>query len=93
MSNCRPAFSPQPIARQRLSAQFLMSATSLSTSLSANRHLRRPPLRAAPRNASPNRHLRRLAPATARRNPKLPPGQFPLRARATVQRRIPPDLG
>ena len=93
MSNCRAAFSPQPIARQRLGKRIAIRATSPSTSPPALAHLRRHPLQAATRNASPNCHLRRLAQATARRNPKLPSGQFPMRARATVQRRIPPDAG
>ena len=93
MSNCRPAFSPQPLDRQRLGKRIAMSATSPSTSLPVDHHLRRRPLRAIPRKASSSRHFRRLAQSAARRNPKLPSGQVPMRARATVQRRIPPDLG
>jgi len=78
MSNCRAAFSPQPFARQRLGNQIAMSATSPFSSPPALAHLRRHPLRAAPRNALLYHHLRRLAPAAARRNPKLHPAQRPL---------------
>jgi hypothetical protein len=75
---------------------FAMRATSPPTSLPANRHLRRQPLRATPRNSHVDHHLRRITPPAARRNPSLRQRNnlhLPSRPMATDQRRIPPNLG